>query len=213
MTLPVLIIGAGGHAGVVLDVLLSLGERVIGFADRDSALVGKVVQGLPVVGDDDAVLQRHQPGEVVLANGIGGTRDTAARRAAYERYAARGYRFLTLVHPSAVVSPRAAADTGAQVMAGSVLQPGALIGANTLVNTRASVDHDCRIGAHVHIAPGAVLSGGVIVDEGAHLGAGCVVLQGVRIGAGALVAAGAVVLRDVPPDGRVAGVPAKDLRR
>ena len=50
------------------------------------------------------------------------------------------------------------------------------------------------------------------VERGASLGSGCVILGGVTIGAGALVGAGAVVTKDVAPDERVAGTPARPLR-
>lgn len=211
MSLPVLIIGAGGHAAVVLDVLRAVGANTVGFADRAVALRGTNVRGMPVFGGDEAVFERYPPDRVMLANGVGGNQSTGDRRAVFERFSGHGYRFMTLVHPSAVVSPSATLGAGAQVMAGAVLQTSATIGPNTIINTRACVDHDCIIGGHVHVAPGAVLSGGVSVADRAHLGAGCVVIQGIRIGEGALVAAGAVVLRDVPALGRVAGNPAREI--
>jgi UDP-perosamine 4-acetyltransferase len=211
MSLPVLIIGAGGHAAVVLDVLRAAGANTLGFADRNPALHGTNVRGIPVIGGDEEVFERHPPDRVMLANGVGGNRVTEERRAVFERFSGRGYRFITLLHPSAVVSPSAMVSAGAQVMAGAVLQPSVTIGPNAIINTRASVDHDCSIGGHVHVAPGAVLSGGVHVGDGAHLGAGCVVIQGIRIGELALVAAGAVVVRNVPALGRVAGNPAREI--
>lgn len=213
MSLPVIVIGAGGHAAVVLDVLRAVGANMIGFTDRDAALHGTKVRGMPVIGGDDALFERYAPDRVLLANGVGGASSTGQRQSVYELFAGRGYRFMTLAHPSAVVSPSAVVGSGAQVMAGAVLQPSAVIGANTIVNTHASIDHDCSIGAHVHVAPSATLSGGVSVGDGAHLGAGCVVIQGIRIGERALVAAGAIVLHDVPALGRVAGNPAREMPR
>lgn len=212
MSLPVVIIGAGGHAAVVLETLQAMGTNPAGFTDRDAALSGKTVRGMPVIGGDEAVFERYPPDRVLLANGIGSAGSTQTRRAVYERFCGRGYRFLTLLHPSAIVSPSAKVGAGSQVMAGAVLQAAAVIGENTIINTHASIDHDCSIGSHVHVAPGSTLSGEVSVADGAHLGAGCIVIQGVRIGEGALVAAGAVVLRDVPAMGRVAGSPAKEMR-
>ena len=51
--------------------------------------------------------------------------------------------------------------------------------------------------------------GEVVIGEGAYLGVNAIILPSVRIGRCALVAAGAVVTRDVPDHGIVAGVPAK----
>ena len=202
MSLPVVIIGAGGHGGVVLDVLRAIGASAVAFADSNPALRGANVLGIPVIGGDNAVFEGYPPDSMMLANGVGGHDSTDARRSVFERFSDRGYRFMTLRHPSAIVSPSATVGDGVQVMAGAVLQPAAEIGPNTIINTRSSIDHDCKIGSHVHIAPGAILSGGVNVADGAHLGAGCVVIQGIRIGERAFVAAGAVVVRDVPALGQ-----------
>lgn len=204
-----ILLGAGGHAAVVAD---SFDRRAY---DEVFALVPGPSGAAPVFdirvkGKQELVFD-YDPAHVVLVNCVGGTSSTERRRAVFESFKARGYRFLTVVHPSAVVSRYASIAEGAQILAGAVLQAGATVGVNSIVNTRASVDHDCHIGAHVHIAPGAVLSGGVRVGDGSHLGTGAIVIQGVSIGENAMVAAGAVVVRDVPAGARVAGVPAKGM--
>lgn len=51
----------------------------------------------------------------------------------------------------------------------------------------------------------------IVIEEGAWVGTGAIVTQGVRIGCGAVVAAGAVVIRDVPDDTIVGGVPAREI--
>lgn len=86
-----------------------------------------------------------------------------------------------------------------------------MIGAGTIINTGASMDHDCRIGAYAHIAPGARLVGEVVIGEESTVGMMSCVIEGRRVGFRSLVAAGAVVVRDVPDDTRVAGVPARPM--
>ena len=208
--LPIIVLGAGGHATVVIDALKAAGARVQGITDLDSGTHGKRILGVPVLGTDDVILENPADG-IVLVNGVGSTETSDARTKIYERFCGAGYAFRTVIHPSAIIAESAEISDGAQVMAGAVLQPACRIGANTIVNTRASVDHDCVIGAHVHVAPGAVLGGGVEVGDGVHIGAGATVIQRVKIGAGALVAAGAAVVSDVSPGARVAGVPARDM--
>lgn len=186
-------LGAGGHAKVLLDAL---------------ALCGVAVAGVVDAADDNALLQRRAE-SIALVNGVGGVGDTAPRRQVFEKFKQRGFRFLTVRHPAAVVAGDALLGEGVQIMAGAVVQPGASIGANTIVNTRAVVDHDCRVGAHCHIATGATLASTVTVGDGAHIGAGATVIQLVKIGAGALIGAGAAVIRDVPSGARALGVPAQ----
>jgi len=210
MSLPFLIIGAGGHGRVVADLLVAAGHAVFGFLDNDKALLGKSVNSISVLGGDDH-LSNVAPAAVWLANGVGAVASLDPRARIFARLTAAGYRFAPLAHPRAIVAASSTIADGAQVMAGAVVQAGARIGENVIVNTGAIVDHDCEIGRHAHIAPGAVLCGGVQVGEGCYVGAGSTIIPGLRIGAGAFIAAGAVVTADVPDVARVAGVPAKPM--
>lgn len=205
---PVVVLGAGGHAKVLIAALRRLGAEIVGATDADPKRKGTMVADVPVLGDD-STLSAHAPDGVLLVNGLGTTKSTDARRGLYERFAERGYRFAAVLDPLAVIAGEVEIGAGAQVLAGAVIQPGVRLGDNAIVNTRAVVDHDCRIGAHVHVAPGATLSGGVRVGVGAHIGTGASVIHETRIGAGAVVGAGAAVVADVPDGATVVGVPAR----
>jgi sugar O-acyltransferase (sialic acid O-acetyltransferase NeuD family) len=191
----VLLLGAGGHAAVVADVLadLGVGIRAVVAPSND---VHRLLAHLPVV-TDQAVLD-GELGDLPLVNGVGSVPGTTARRELHELYTSRGFRFLPVVSPRATVARSVLIGDGAQVMAGAVIQPGVSVGADAIVNTGAVVDHDCVIGAHAHVAPGATLSGGVQVGERAHIGTGAQAVHGVAIGAGAVLGAGAVAARDIP---------------
>ena len=210
MNKPVVIVGGGGHAKVVADLLSALGRPIRGVVAPEGPGCPAVGLGLAYLGDDDALLGLDR-GSVALALGVGGVRPTDARRALFERLKAAGFSFATLCHPSAVVAGDVELGEGSQIMAGAVVQTGCRIGANVIVNTRVALDHDCLVGDHVHLATAAAISGGVAIGAGAHLGTGAVVIQGLRIGAGALVAAGAVVVADVAGGAAVAGVPARPM--
>ncbi|WP_035691874.1 acetyltransferase [Azospirillum halopraeferens] len=206
----ILLLGGGGHARVVADTARAMGLAVEGIV----APHPPNLDGVPWLGPD-SVVDACAPDSVLLINGVGGVRaltPDCPRRLLYRTYAARGFRFVTLVHPSAVVAPGVVLEDGAQVFAGAVIQPGCRIGANVLINTRAGVDHDCTIAAHAHIAPGATLCGGVRVEEGALVGAGATLLPGVTIGTEAMVAGGSVVTRPVRDGATVHGAPARDSK-
>ena len=212
MSLPVVILGAGGHARVLLEALRSVSRQVAGIVDADPARIGETVMGVPVIGTDEKVFD-FRTDEIELVNGIGSVASTTKRVELFAAFKARGYRFATVAHPSAVIASDAELGEGAQIMAGAVIQVGARIGMNSIVNTRASVDHDCRIGAGVHIAPGVTLSGDVRVGDDVHIGTGATVIQGVHISANSVIGAGSVVLRNVPEGATVYGVPAREGRR
>lgn len=208
MAHPFLILGAGGHARVVADLLLGQNQQIAGFLDPDASLWGTSWHGIPVLGGDEKLtdypVHTHD-----LINGVGSIRCPELRRAIFERYRKAGYKFPCLVHARATMAIDVRPGEGSQIMAGAVIQTGCHIGMNTVINTGSIVDHDCHIGDHVHIAPGVTLSGGVRVEENVHIGTGATVIQGIKIGRNSLIAAGAVVIRDVPDGATVAGVPAK----
>lgn len=206
----VVIIGAGGHARVLFDALRLSGAEVIGCVAKESP--SALPEGLKFLGGDD-VLAGLDRKRIMFANGIGSIAKPALRSEIFRRFNAIGCRFVTVVHPSAVVASDVSAAEGVQIMAGVIVQPGCRLGEGILLNTGAIVDHDCDIGRHTHIAPGAVLSGGVKIGESCHIGTGARVIQGISIGNCSVVGAGSVVLRDVESESSVAGVPARPIGR
>jgi len=203
----IIVLGAGGHACVVVDALRQIGAELLGATVADETDEGP--GGIPVLGSDDLILS--YPAEaVLLANGIGSIGNPGVRQEQFDRFSSKGYRFATVVHPKAILADDVQLGEGCVVMAGAIIQTGSRIGVNTIVNTGAIVDHDGHIGSHVHLAPGVVLSGGVCIGDGAHVGTGATVIQAVTIGANAIVGAGAVVVNDVRPGALTLGVPARE---
>jgi sugar O-acyltransferase (sialic acid O-acetyltransferase NeuD family) len=205
MGLPIVILGGGGHAKVVIYTLLLQDRQILGYCDLGPD--GKPVLGVGRLGEEEVIL-RFAPEKVRLANGIG----SPLRSAVYERFAAKRYLFEQVIHPSAVVATDVHLDSGVQIMAKAVVQPGTCIGIDTIINTAASVDHDCVLGSHVHVGPGAVLCGHVRVGDGAQIGAAATIIQGKSIGAGSIVGAGALVLEDIPSKVTAVGVPARVIK-
>lgn len=198
--LPLVLIGAGGHARVLHALAVAAGRHFVGVCDPVLTRKGeRFWNQIPVI-ESEAALEALPRDSVMLVNGIGKVVSNNIRHQVHIRLSKLGFRFATLVHPTAWVAPDVQLANGVQIMAGAVVQPGCSIGEDSIINTRASVDHDCIIGNHVHVAPGATLCGSVKVEDNAFIGAGAVVIQTLSIGAGAVVAAGATVARDLLPD-------------
>jgi len=201
-----LVLGTGEHASVVIDAARSSGIDVMGCVGPDAPVFG--ADYCPHLGDDD-ILDALDRSAVALTVGVGSTGDASSRLRIFDFGRGKGFAFMPIAHPSAIVASTGLIAEGAQVMGGAVVNPFATIGANGIVNTGAIIEHHVAVGEHAHIAPGAVVCGGVSVGAAAHVGAGATVLQGIRVGERAIVAAGSVVIRDVPAGVTVKGVPAR----
>ena len=197
------VVGAGGHAKVVIATIEAAGGAVALVLDDDPSLVGTTILGHVVEGP--VVSERVPPGAMVVL-GVGSNR---ARQALARRLSVH---FSKVVHPSAVVHESVEIGVGTVVFAGAVVQPGARIGDHVIVNTAASVDHDCVLGDFAHVAPGVRLAGDVRLGDGAFMGIGSSAIPGSRVGPWAAVGAGAVVLGEIPAGSTATGIPARVRR-
>ena len=204
-----LIIGAGGHAKVVLAAA-RLEKRFECFAilDEDSANWGTCVQGTEVVGGCD-LLTRLNSDEWHAVIAVG---DNETRRRFAQQATQIGWRFACIFHPRAHIGEDVGIGEGTVILPQAVVNESSRIGRHVIVNSGAIVEHDCIIADYAHLAPGCCLTGRCEVGELAMIGARAAVLPGVRVGASAVVGAGAVVTHDVGVAEVVVGVPARPLR-
>jgi sugar O-acyltransferase (sialic acid O-acetyltransferase NeuD family) len=193
---PVIVLGAGGHAAVLIDILKQQKRKILAIVSPDNKERGLIFEGIKVFLQDDDVLS-FEPESISLVNGVGSIPGNKLRENMYNHFIDKGYNFETIVSDDAVVSDYATLAGGVQVMAGAMVQVGAIINANSIINTCAIIDHDCEIGCHNHIAPGATLSGGVITGDGVHVGTGSNIIQLINIGINVVVGAGTTVTKNV----------------
>jgi len=189
------LIGASGHARVIVDTLESLNIGIDGIFDKDRTISSCLHHQVRPMED-------FLPGsDKVLFIAIG---NNGWRKRLVLQYDKK-IKWATIIHPAAVVSNYALIGEGTAVMAGAVIQANAQIGNHVIINTKASVDHDCAVGDYTLIAPGVTVCGGVKVGTECLIGAGATLIPGVEIGDGCYVGAGAVVLRNVPAGEKVFG--------
>lgn len=213
MAIPVIGLGAGGHAKVVMEILsMNKGYRLVGLLDAKTELHGHTLLGVPIVGGDDHLHGLVKQGITHFFVGLGSTGDISGRLRLYELGLEHGLKPVKAIHPHAIISSSTRMGEGITIMAGAIINADTILGDNVIVNTGAIIEHDCKIGNHVHIATGSRLAGAVHVAEGVHIGAGATVKEGIAISLYAVVGAGAVVVKDVPPHTVVAGVPARVLK-
>lgn len=206
------IIGAGGHAGVVLDIVENLsGLSVQGIIDS-YLKVGDTRFGYPILGGDDELprlVSEHSLHGVIVAIGDNWRRRSVALAI---RSLVPSLAFPTVAHPAACVSRSANLGSGCTIMAGSVINPGARLGDFCIINTLASIDHDCQIDNYASFAPHACAGGHAQVGECSAICLGAKLIHRVKVGSYSVVGAGATVLNDIPEHAVAYGTPAKVIR-
>jgi UDP-perosamine 4-acetyltransferase len=202
----VIVIGAGGHAKVIIELLVASGHVVdYCIASDDSTIQCLDVE---VVNGEQQLERLFAKGYRLIFPAIGSNviRERLARQAIDV-----GYTLINAISPHAMISTSAIIGCGVAVMGGSVINAEACISDMAIINTGSTIDHDCHIGECAHIAPHCALAGNVIVGRQAFLGIGTIVIPKVTIGEHACIGAGSVVVRDIPSFAMAMGNPAKTI--
>lgn len=197
MSKPLIVIGSGGHASVIADILLNQGRTIVATVSPDEIKDNSPLKGIKRLMTDASLLDTYSPEEFDLVNGLGALPGNTLRTNLFDYFSNYGYKFQSVIAPSAIIAGGVKLEGGVQVMHGAIIQTNASIAKNCIVNSGSIIEHDCVIGAHNHIAPGATLSGGVITGDQVHIGTGASIIQSIKIGERAVIGAGCTIIRDV----------------
>ena len=199
-----LVIGAGGHARVVIDVIRAAGFEPV--AALDSSGARSRCNGVDVIGGDDMAQSLFDKGLKRCVIAIG---DNQLRWKLGERLREIGFTFPPMCHPSAILSPSARIGDGTVIMPLAVVNAGAKVGRMVIVNTAAVIEHDCDVGDGAHVAPGSRLGGTVSIGTCTLVGIGSVVRPQAQIGDFAVIGAGSTVIEDIEGHHVATGSPAR----
>lgn len=195
--LPIVLIGGGGHASVLADILLRQGREIVAVICPDDVSQRRVFSGIKQFIKDSDV-EQFSPNDVRLVLGVGAMPKSNFREKIASYFIELGYRFENVIAETAFVSEYATIGNGVQIMEGAVIQTGAFIGQHSIINTSVLVEHDCLVGAYNHLAPKATLCGQVETQHGCYIGANATVIQGITLGAFSIVGAGAILTKTLP---------------
>lgn len=207
-TEPVILIGGGGHAAVVAEILQVAGTPILGYLDDGGAR--DFLPGIPWLGRLDAIAQLKDAFHAIVAVGDNSVREKLVGKL---RGLRADLRFATALHPSAVISPSATLGEGTVVMANAVVNARSVIGPHVILNTAASCDHDNRIHSFASLAPGARLGGNVELGERSAVGMGACLHHGRKVGPDSVIGSGSVVTKDFPAGVVAYGNPAQTVRQ
>jgi sugar O-acyltransferase (sialic acid O-acetyltransferase NeuD family) len=206
----VVVVGASGHAEVVIDILERQGiYRIAGLIDRSAKGHAMGYEILGTESDLPGIVRERD-----IAGGIVAIGDNWTRHRVVDELNTLlpGFAFVTAVHPSAQIGRNATVGRGSVVMAGAVINPNARVGAFCVVNTNASLDHGSVMGDFSGLLPNAVTGGNVLIGAFAAVCQGANIIHGVEIGEHTVIGAGATVLDNMPPRVVAYGTPARVVR-
>ncbi|MFW6030218.1 MAG: acetyltransferase [Halanaerobiales bacterium] len=208
----IIIIGAGGHAEVVADIVLKRKElfneniELIGFLDDKFDKNHKKTIHIfdkPVIGKVEQIKELSEEGiEFIIAIG-----DNKIRQQISSKY---NLKYYTAIHPNSSIGTNVFLGEGTVVMANATINCNSFIGRHCIINTGSVIEHDNKIGDFVHISPGANLSGGVKVGCGSWIGIGSSIIQEIKIGSNTIIGAGSVVVSNIDSNKKAFGVPCKE---
>jgi sugar O-acyltransferase (sialic acid O-acetyltransferase NeuD family) len=199
-----ILVGAGGHARSCIDVIEQEGRyKIIGLVGLPHEIGYKHFDYEVIATDSELFdLAKECPNALISLGQI----ETAIHRVRLHQLTSEvGFQFVTIVSPTAYVSPRAKIGSGTIVMQGAVVKAGAVVGDNCIINSNSLVEHDVRIEDHCHISTGAIVNGGSSIGVGTFIGSGGVVKESVSIGANSLIGMGISVLQDLPSNTKFLG--------
>ncbi|MFA5240441.1 MAG: acetyltransferase [Phycisphaerae bacterium] len=212
MKRKILLIGAGGHCKVILDLLAQAGNYgVAGIIDLRERLGSKVL-GAPVIGTDADLPRFFKSGIKYCFISVGSIGNPCLRIKLYNSAKKSGFLFPNLISADAKVSSQVSLGEGNYIAPGVIVNAGTQIGNNCIFNTGVIIEHDCRIGDFVHLSPGSILSGGVNIGEGSHIGSGSVIIQNIQIGERTVIGAGSVVTKNIRKGMVAYGNPCKERK-
>ncbi len=187
-------IGSGGHASVLLDIMALRGIKISGIIQNGIIKNPKFKHYTAI--SENIFFKRYKSNNVKIINGVGQKPGSINRKKIQDRFLNKNYNFISAIHPVSVIDQNINLPHDIQIMAGVVINPGCKIDSNCILNTRSIIEHDCEISENVHIAPGAVICGGVKIGSNSFVGANSTVIQGITIRTNSLVPAGKVVKKN-----------------
>ena len=205
--MKLLVLGTRTFAPEIADVASDIdGVEISGFVENmDRERCSETLEGLPVYWVDDIAAMRDTH-LAVCALG------TTARSRFIDQVEALGFRFATLVHPTARISRNSTVGEGSVVCPGVIVATRTTIGRHVIINRGAMIGHHTSIGDCCSIMPGANVAGACTIGPSTYIGMGALVLDHRAVGTHSVVGAGSVVTRDVADHVQVIGAPAKVVK-
>ncbi|WOD43374.1 acetyltransferase [Hwangdonia lutea] len=209
----IVIIGASGHAKVIIDIIEKLNHfTIVGLIDSYKPIGTQIFDYMVLGRKEDVPLLKKTYN---FNKGIIAIGDNWARKINYEKLTTidPDFEFISAVHPNAIIGKNVSIGMGAVILAGVIINSDAIVGDFCIINTKASLGHDSQIKKYSSLGPNATVGGHVSIKTCTYIAMSATIIQSIKIGKHSIVGSGALIVRDVPDFNMVYGVPGKFIRK
>ncbi|HET8887033.1 MAG TPA: NeuD/PglB/VioB family sugar acetyltransferase [Salinimicrobium sp.] len=204
----VIILGKGGHAKTIIDMIEEQGiYNIVGVTDYEVSEAE--FAGYPVLGTDDVLPGYFKKGVKNAVIGVGGFRNNDLRIKLFNRAKKVGFNLPVIVHHSAIVSKTSKIGEGTVIKRGAIVDTDVTIGKNNVLELGSTVGHESKVGDHVLISANSIVSAYDIIEDDVFLAVSSTIISGLKVCSGTLIGAGSVVVKDIEQPGTYFGLPAK----
>ncbi len=193
MKKKIIIIGCGGHARSIIELIESTNEwNIVGLVGLENEL-NKKIMGYEVIGTDaDLKELRKTCSNCFIA--IGQIKDPKKRISISNILKNLKFNIPSIYASSAVVSKSALIKSGVSIGHGAIINANVVIGENCIINTGAVIEHDSKICDFCHISTGVLINGGVKIGDRSFIGSGAIIRENIEIPSNTILSAGRIIL-------------------
>ena len=205
----IVIVGAGGFGREIYilakDTFPNIKYKIKGFLDDNLRVLDDYSMDIRVISNIDSYMVEEQDKFLIAIGNVD------MKKNIITKLKVKGAQFLTLIHPTAIVVNTAKIGKGVIIYPYVIVSDCVQLGDFVLMNSYSSCGHDVKVGKYCILSPHATLNGFVILEDEVFLGTHTTVIPGKRVGYRSKISANSVVMRNVPPNKMVFGVPGKAI--
>jgi sugar O-acyltransferase (sialic acid O-acetyltransferase NeuD family) len=203
-----IIVGAGTYGQVYVEYLKNT-YNIIGYIDDDDSLTGKKIDNIKVLGDRK-FLFNHMDKNTSIFVPIG---NNEIRMDLLQKLTDMGFSAPSFIHPNSIIHDSVQIGKSVYILPGTNIMPCTVLKSYIMISVGVNISHHTIIEDGCFISHGSNIGASIHIQTKAYFGIASTIMTGVKnIGRNTLIGAGAVVIKDLPDNAVVAGVPAKILK-
>jgi sugar O-acyltransferase (sialic acid O-acetyltransferase NeuD family) len=200
---PICVFGAGGFAQEVITLIKTTTSYSIA-ACLDTKESDTTIEGIPIYSESFFDPYKH--------SAIVAISSPKVRKSIIDKIDGPNTEFITLIHPTAIISPGVTVGKGSIICAFCFISNSTKIGKHTQLNWATTVGHETILGDFVTTAPGVHISGTVKAGNNIYIGTNSAIIDKLTVVDDVLIGAGACVVKSITERGTYVGVPAKKIK-